>query len=149
MELSKYLAPEGLVVVNGSTKSATLEELAGVVADLVKVDVEKLNEAIQKREELMSTGIGSGLGIPHVRMEGISRPTMAVGISKGGINDYGSLDNKPVYIIVLIVVPQGQHETYIRLLAKTTDILRNEDLRRRLIDAKNPKEMYGILVEGK
>lgn len=149
MELSQYLSRECLLILNGKTKGAVLEELARALADSTGIEFEKLNLAIGKREELMSTGIGHGLGIPHVRMAEVSRPTMAVGVSPRGIGDYKSLDNKPVHIIVLIAVPEGQHEMYIHLLAQATEVLRHEDLRRRILQAKSVEELYELLVEGK
>lgn len=148
MELSKYLGPECVLILKGRTKGAVIEELARALTGKAKVDFDKLYAAILKREELMSTGIGNGLAIPHVRMGDVPRPTMAVGVSRDGIADYDSLDKKPVHIIVLIAVPEGQHDTYIRLLARATETLRDEQIRRRILDAPNPEELYKILVEG-
>ena len=97
----------------------------------------------------MSTGIGHGLAIPHVRMKDVKAAAMGVGISRSGITDYQSLDGKPVHIIVLIVAPEGQHETYIRLLAQAADVFRHEDLRRATIEAEDTAESYRILTRGK
>ena len=73
-----------------------------------ELDQKQLQDAITEREEMMSTGIGHGLAIPHVRLPGLKVPSMAVAICPSGINDYESLDGKPVYILVLIAAPQGQ-----------------------------------------
>jgi mannitol/fructose-specific phosphotransferase system IIA component (Ntr-type) len=139
MELSKYLGPESVLILKGRTKGAVLEELARALTGKAKVDFDKLYAAILKREELMSTGIGNGLAIPHVRMGDVPRD---------GVTDYDSLDKKPVHIIVLIAVPEGQHETYIRLLARATETLHDEQIRRRILEAPNPEELYKILIEG-
>ncbi len=150
MEISQCLKPECVLKLAGSTKIEALDELTTVLADSdPSVDREALSTAIWKREEMMSTGIGHGVAIPHVRMAGVTAAAMAVGISRRGIADYKSLDGKMVHIIVLIVAPEGQHETYIRLLAQAADVFRHEDLRRAMIEAKDPVDSYRILTRGK
>ena len=146
MKLSDYLAGECIVILKASTKVETLDELAHVLADHAGLDFGQLRGEIQTREELMSTGIGHGLAIPHVRMPGAARASIAVGVSAAGISDYKSLDEKPVHIIVLIVAPQGQHETYIRLLAMVTDVLRHEELRERILQATSGEELARIMI---
>ena len=147
MKLSKYLTPQCLVLLNGSTKEAVLKELSDVLAEQLNRDSEDLEKDIWKREDLMSTGIGNGLAIPHIRIAGISRPALAVGVSAGGISDYVSLDNKPVHIIVLIAAPEGQHDTYIRLLAAVTDVLHHDDLRQKMLEVEQPDQLRELFVE--
>ena len=147
MELGSYLTAECVVLLNAPSKGEALEELGGVLAESIgAVSKEELTAAVLKREELMSTGIGHGLGIPHVRLPQLKAAAMAVGISTTGIADYQSLDDHPVHIIVLIAAPQGEHELYIRLLGKVTDVLRQKDLRRSIIDAGDSSRIYGILT---
>ena len=134
----------------GSTKAEVLDELVIVLADSDQsIDREQLSAAVWKREEMMSTGIGHTVAIPHVRMAGVTAAAMAVGVSHRGIADYKSLDGKLVHIIVLIVAPAGQHDTYIRLLAQAADVLRHEDLRQAMIEAKDPAKVYSILTGSK
>ena len=147
MELLDHLKPECLVILKESTKQAALNELATVAAEQSGIDLATLETAIAKREELMSTGIGNGLAIPHVRLSAAKSATLAVGVTAGGIADYQSLDEKPVHIVVLIIAPQGQHDTYIRLLAKVTDVLRHEDMRARVLQAADADQLYRIFKE--
>lgn len=150
MEISQCLKPQCVLNLAGSTKAEVLDELVTVLADSDQnMDREQLSAAVWKREEMMSTGIGHTVAIPHVRMAGVTAAAMAVGISQRGIADYKSLDGELVHIIVLIVAPAGQHDTYIRLLAQAADVLRHEDLRRDMIEAKDPAKTYGILTGGK
>lgn len=150
MEISQCLKPECVLKLAGSTKIEVLDELTIVLADSdPSVDREALSAAVWKREEMMSTGIGHGVAIPHVRMAGVTAAAMAVGISRRGIADYKSLDGKMVHIIVLIAAPEGEHDTYIRLLAQAADVFRHEDLRRAMIEAKDPVDSYRILTCGK
>jgi len=147
MKISDYLAPERVIFLKSTTKADALEELIQAAKNFSEnITLEELRKAVWEREEMMSTGIGQGIGIPHVRLPGLEKITMAVGISREGIADYESLDNKPVHVIVLIAVPQGQHELYIRLLAEIVGILKREDIRRAIIEAKDASEAYKILT---
>jgi len=148
MKISDYLAPERVIFLKSTTKADALEELIQAAKNFSEnITLEELRKAVWEREEMMSTGIGQGIGIPHVRLPGLEKITMAVGISREGIADYESLDNKPVHVIVLIAVPQGQHELYIRLLAEIVGILKREDLRRAIIEAKDASEAYRLLTQ--
>ena len=147
MRIADHLTANRVVVIEATTKAQALDALMNVLARSVpRINREALAEALWKREGLMSTGIGTGLAIPHVRMAGVSEVAMAVGVSRAGIADYESLDNQPVHIILLIVAPQGQHEAYIRLLALVTEVLKDAETRRSLTDACEPDKVYAILT---
>jgi len=149
MTVAEFLTPERTLLLSASTKDEALDELMDcLVATGLEVDRETLAAAVRKREKLMSTGIGQGIAVPHVRLPGVSRMNMAVGVSREGIADYESLDAEPVRIIVLIVAPQGDHEGYIRLLASTTDVLKQPELRRAVIEADDATQVYRILTGG-
>ena len=90
------------------TKADALSELVDLIAERRPIpDAAVIKEKILAREELMSTGIGLGIGVPHVRLDHLKHPLAAVGISRVGIADYGSLDDQPVRIICMILVPVG------------------------------------------
>ena len=147
MELSSYLTGERVVLLKGKTKSEALGELVEIAAAAdAKIDKAALLAAIQRREEMMSTGIGQGLGVPHVRLKQASDPIVAVGISRDGIADYTSLDNQPVHIVLLIIAPAGQHEVYIRLLAKAAEVFKDEERRKAIVEADDPAKVYDILT---
>ncbi|HPS53610.1 MAG TPA: PTS sugar transporter subunit IIA, partial [Phycisphaerae bacterium] len=112
-----------------------LTELATMLAEQLKYDAAAMVNAVFEREGLMSTGIGHGLAVPHVRLEGLAEPALAVSVQPAGISDYESLDSMPVAVIVLIAAPAGQHEMYIRLLAQVADVLKRDELREKVIAA--------------
>jgi nitrogen PTS system EIIA component len=146
MKLKQYLKKENVFVAESVTKAEVLKESATVCADSTGLDGETLLDAINHREKLMSTGIGQGLGIPHVRLAGIKHPALTVAICPGGIKDYTGMDTKPVNIVVLIAAPQGQHETYIRLLAAVVEVLNQPELREKVLTAETPQDAYKILI---
>ncbi len=149
MELKEYITEQQIVFCSASSKDKVLGELGGVLSEATGFDNDKMLAAILRREKLMSTGMGQGLAIPHVRLRGLKRAALAVGLCRSGITDYESLDNEPIYIVVLIAAPEGQHETYIRLLAEVVDVLKRPDLRRKIIAAEETTEIYQILTGSK
>ncbi len=146
MKLSDYLTSDRVVVLRGTSKTDALRELAEIVSRGNGLDAAKVERAIWERERLMSTGIGNGLAIPHVRLAGLSAPRIAVGVAPAGIADYDSLDGQPVCILVLILAPQGQHDTHIRLLARVADVLKHPQQARTIVAAQDPQLIYQILV---
>lgn len=149
MNLSEYLSRHQVILLTGSSKKEALEQLMDLMAgEIENVSRKELARAVWKREEIMSTGIGSGLGVPHVRMEGLHRAHIAIGVSHQGLGDYESLDQEPVHVVVLIAAPAGEHETYIRLLATTADVLKNDTLRDRILTTTDEDEIYRIFTEG-
>jgi len=149
MELSDYLTRDRVIILKSDTKPAVIDELIDVLTSCLEgVTRGQLAESINKREDLMSTGIGLGIAVPHVRLEGLSHAFVAVGISREGIPDYESIDGEPAHIIVLIVAPQGRHELYIKLLATVVGLLKKSSLRSRITEAETSFEIYTALING-
>jgi len=148
MKLSEYLSTDRVVLLTAKTKEEALHQLVeALVADGVGADRDELETAIRRREQLMSTGIGNGLAIPHVRLPGLRRAAIAIGISREGLPDYESLDGEPIRIVVMIVAPEGEHETYVRLLAKVMDAMKQTDLREAILASPDGKQAFALLTE--
>jgi PTS system nitrogen regulatory IIA component len=148
MRISDCLTSDRVVILQGATKSAVLEEMIDTMSGCLEgISREQLAEAVYMREGMMSTGIGLGIAIPHVRLEGISEACAAVGVSRGGIADYESIDGEPVRIVVLIVAPQGRHDLYIKLLAKFVALLKESSLSSRIIEAETADDIYSVLTD--
>lgn len=147
MDIKDLLVPERIITLKETTKQAALTRLVRVLARTEEVSKEKeLAKAIHDRERILSTGIGSGIAIPHAKIGSVSRFVAAVGISKAGI-PFDSLDFKPAHIVVMIAGPEQQNETYLRILARFTSVLKPEDTRQRIIDAKDSKMVLEIFNE--
>ena len=105
-------------------------------------------KAIHDRERILSTGIGQGIAIPHAKIASVTKFVAAIGISKTGV-DFDSLDDKPAHIIVMIAGPEGQSEEYLRILSRFTAVLKNEQVRNRVIEAKKSDQVMAILRESR
>ncbi len=132
--LSKILSPERVVFLEDCGKENALQTLCAALATSPMVpDEAELSEAIFRREELMSTGIGFGIGVPHVRLPSVKDIVMALGIARKPLADYQSLDEVPVQIICMVAAGSSQHPEYIRTLSVLSSRLRGESVRKALI----------------
>ena len=92
----------------------------------------------------MSTGIGFGIGIPHASTDMIDAVIGAFGRSKAGVN-FDALDNQPVNLVMLFLVPQGQFQKHLHTLDKIAKVLHKKEFRKALEDAGDATEMYQII----
>jgi fructose-specific phosphotransferase system IIA component len=105
---------------------------------------EAVSAVVKKRETSMSTGIGFGIGIPHASTDLIYEVVGAFGRSKKGVN-FDALDNQPVNLVMLFLVPQGQFQKHLHTLASIAKLLHNKDFRQALEAAPDPKAMMEII----
>jgi nitrogen PTS system EIIA component len=111
-------------------------------------DPTAFREAIRHREELMSTGIGGGVGVPHARLIGIDEVRVAAACSPLPIADYEAIDGAPVQMVFLIMAGAGQHQQHIRLLSDIARIVKDADLRQVLLASRTPMEFHRRLTTG-
>ena len=144
--IKDLLNPDRVLLFDTTSKKEALTYLIDSLADTPEVkNKNKLNEEIFRRERLMSTGIGMGIGIPHVRLESVEDILMAVGISKSAIEDYESLDGKPVRMIFMVAAGKDQHTEHIKAIAAISSKLKDEHLRKSLLEAKNNTTVFNLL----
>ena len=99
---------------------------------------------VKKRESSMSTGIGFGIGIPHASTDLIQEVVGALGRSTAGI-DFDALDNQPVNLVMLFLVPQGQFQKHLHTLANIAKLLHIKEFRQELEQAPDAATMYAII----
>ena len=148
MKLTELLREDLISVdLQAADKESVIEELVGI---LVKAggakDRDAVIKAVHDREELMSTGIGQGIGIPHAKTEAVERLVAVFGKSERGV-DFNALDNKPVHIFFLLLSPEDQSGPHVKVLARISRLLKHSDFRQALLDAKSSKEVMDIIRE--
>jgi PTS system nitrogen regulatory IIA component len=141
------LLPDRVMVMESADKDAVLTKLVDALATspLVK-NRDGLLKGILAREELMSTGIGFGVGVPHVRIDSVSDLVMAVAVCKKPISSYASLDNKPVHIVCMLAARPDQHAKYIRTLSAVSSCLKDAATRKKIIASDDPAFIYSQLM---
>ena len=106
-------------------KDEAFEELADAFCQAAHLNIrEDVLDAIRERERKMSTGIQKGIAVPHGRIGAIDKVYGILGISRQGI-DYDALDDKPVYLLFMILAPQTESELHLRILKRLAEMLQN------------------------
>jgi len=144
--LSEIVPAEAVLLdLKPGSKEETIRTLAVAMASARKdVDAAKAVAAVMKREALSSTGLGSGVAIPHGRVEGLVRPAAALGRSTEGL-DFRSLDGKPVHLVFLILSPPHDEGAHLHILEKISSLFLSDYLRDRLTTAATPEEILEVL----
>ena len=101
-------------------------------------------EAVMAREATRSTGIGSGIAIPHGKCGAVTELIMAIGIAREPI-DFDSIDDKPVQIIVLLISPPDQTGPHIQALARISRIMLDEEFKQKLSSAQTAEQAFELL----
>ena len=102
--------------------------------------------AAMERERLGSTGVGTGVALPHARLEGIDRVYAVFARLETAI-DYDAIDERPVDLVMLLLAPSDAGGAHLRALAKVSRMLRRQDMRQRLRAAPNAESLFTILTE--
>lgn len=118
--------------LTASSKEGAISELARLLGRSIGTDPDPIRRVLGERERLASTGVGSGVAIPHGRLGVIPGLRAALAIHRAGIH-FEAIDGEPVHIFVAIVGPDSDPSAHLRLLARTSRILREESARRALI----------------
>ena len=95
----------------------------------------------------MSTAIGRGIAIPHVRLGSITDLVVSVGISKTDITDFQPLDDEPVRLLFMIGAAYHQHAYYLQTLAFFSARFKNQNLRASLIAAETLQDAHTLLTK--
>ncbi|HEX8906446.1 MAG TPA: PTS sugar transporter subunit IIA, partial [Longimicrobiaceae bacterium] len=129
MLLTELLTPERVKVpLSARSKDAVLEELVGVLADAGAVaDPAAVLRAVHQREEMLSTGIGGGVAIPHGKVDGVGELVMAAGIASEPM-DFAALDGQPVRLFFLLVGPESAAGMHVKALSRISRLVRRDDL---------------------
>ncbi|MEW5766547.1 MAG: PTS sugar transporter subunit IIA [bacterium] len=148
MTLSKFI-DKSLIEVNlaSSSKEEAISKLVDRIDRRTKiVDKKKVLDELLEREKGMSTGIGEGVALPHVRTSNVSKISIALGISKEGI-EFNSFDGKPAHLIFLLLGPNSDNENYLTMMAQITKLVCTERKREKLLQARDPKEVIQFIIE--
>ena len=148
MNLGDILSPRQIVPdLKATNRWEAIDELIACLVESGKVlpeHREAITQVVKKRETSMSTGIGFGIGIPHASTELITEVVASFGRSKGGVN-FDSLDNQPVHLVTLFLVPAGQFQKHLHTLAGIAKVLRRDDFLKALESAPDAAAMMKII----
>lgn len=148
MRLADVLREDYIITdLKAKKKQELLDEMVMDIASKVNgLEREKVLKALIEREKLGTTGIGHGVAIPHGKVKGLNEIKVFFGRSKKGV-DYESMDNMPVHLFFMIVVPENSAAAHLKILASISHLLKNQDFRLKLMKAADSSEIYRIIAE--
>jgi len=148
MKILDLLKKEAIIVdLKATDKMGVIEELITPISRITQTDQNELVRVIMNRERLGSTGIGSGIGIPHGKLKELPSLVLGFGSSRKGV-DFDTIDGKRAYIFFLLLTPEDATGLHLKLLARISRILKNDLFRQQLKDARNVDEVYAVIQSG-
>ncbi|MFT4997117.1 MAG: PTS system nitrogen regulatory IIA component [Flavobacteriales bacterium] len=148
MQLQVLLSPaRTLFGAAGSSKKRVIESAANFLAAQNKsLNADELFRNIIEREQLGSTAIGEGMAIPHCRMKNCSRALGAL-IKLDNPVDFEAIDQQPVDILFVLLVPEEEHDQHLKILAEIAGLFSKAEFRDEIRASANSQEMYDIALK--
>ncbi|MCE5255671.1 MAG: PTS sugar transporter subunit IIA [Spirochaetaceae bacterium] len=148
IQIQNIISPARIIFLNETKKHDALVKLSENLATAPQIkNKQELTSEILRREDLMSTAIGRGIAIPHVRLSSITDLVVSVGISKCDIVDFQSLDDIPVRLLFMIAAAYNQHAYYLQTLSFFSARLKVAELRDSLLGCMSAQDAYELLVK--
>ena len=148
MILGQVFNPKTICVnLESEEKEEVFEELVEKLIEL-KPNLNRQNilSAIYERENLMSTGIKEGIAVPHGKTDEIDEVVGVLGISRKGI-DYDALDNKPVYLVFLLLSSKSNAEFHLRVLRHLSTVIETSGFTSELMEQKTAEDAYQVICK--
>ena len=146
MLLTDLVAPNAIIPalkVNG--KKQVLQELAGKAAELSGQSERTIFEILQQREKLGSTGVGSGIAIPHGKLPRLAKLFGLFARLERPV-DFEALDGQPVDLVFLLLAPETAGADHLKALARVARLLRDADVARKLRHSRDAEALYAVLA---
>lgn len=147
MLLTDLLSPDRIQVPLAAVdKAGTLRELTQLLATRGAVDPAPILAAVLAREQVLSTGIGHGIAIPHAKVPGMEGLSLVAGSQPSGV-PFEALDGEPVRLFFLLIGPESAAGLHVKALSQIARLVRREAVREELIAAPTAAAFHQILIE--
>ena len=147
MDIADLLSPDGIVLRGGaSSKRQALHAVAEAFASATGMEAERTFEALLEREALGSTGLGSGVAVPHARLRDIERVT-GVFVRLDTPVAFDAVDDRPVDLLFALFAPPKDGAEHLRALAAVSRALRSSELREQLRQARTTDAVRALFVK--
>ena len=128
MNIADLLAPDAVIpALKAQSKKQLLQELAARAHGLTRVSERRILETLIERERLGTTGVGSGIAIPHGRMSEVKAITGIFARLDGAI-DYEAVDSQPVDLVFMLLAPENAGADHLKALARVSRLLRDKGI---------------------
>jgi len=146
MQMLDVLSDESIQTTLAATeKLGVLEELTLPMARTARLEHRAIVGVLLEREQLGSTGIGGGVGIPHGKLVELEKPLLGFGLSQAGV-EFDAIDQMPVHLFFILLTPSNATGTHLGLLARISRLLKDEAVKKRLLQADSPDAVRFIIA---
>lgn len=146
MELTDILTVDSVLAsLKVTSKKQALQALSEKAAAITHIDEREIFETLLQRERLGSTGVGSGVAIPHGKLTGLRQIVRVFARLERPI-DFEALDDQPVDLIFLLLAPEGAGADHLKALARIARVLRNSSIIKKIRDTPDREALYSLLV---
>lgn len=147
MQLSDIISEKMVFAeFEGKSKKQVLLEACNILADAYQLNNQELFELIIERERLGSTGVGRGVAIPHVRIDGINRP-LGVFLKLKNAIDFDSVDGQAVDLIFALLAPEDSGTEHLKALSIVSRTLKDREFCNSIKSISNSEKLYQALIE--
>ncbi len=148
MTLDEFLLPNGVFTqLHAGSKKQVLSEIAHKVSEDLGLEPRAICQALAERERLGSTGVGEGVALPHAKVEGLERLSVAFARLNDPV-DFDAADDEPVDLIAALLMPndETQQSEYLKVLSKISRRLKDENLREKIRGADSGSAIFALLT---
>lgn len=128
----------------------TKQDLINNMVDMIKESVPQIDKELAvknllEKEGVFSTGVGGGIAIPHAVVPSIDRTYLSIAQLKCGI-DYKSVDNQPVFVVFMLISPEGKTHEHIKLLARIARLCFRHEFVEKMKSAPDSHALYDLIM---
>ena len=135
-----------LLIQNPTSKKMVFDKICDKAYEIYNIEKNLLLSNLIKREKIGSTTIGNGIAIPHIQSNKIIKPSCIITILSKGL-DFEALDNNPVDLLVLLILPEISKPMNLQILAQVSRLLRNFEITDKLRGCKSEEGAFAIISQ--
>jgi nitrogen PTS system EIIA component len=143
--ISSLLSPASILLKFSTTSKKRLFEHVGLLFENThNVERGKVFDSLFARERLGSTGLGSGVAVPHGRIKGLKSAVAAV-VQLDTPIAFDSSDGQPVSLLIFLLVPENATEEHLEILSEVAELLSDEGIRQTLLTSNDAQQLHKVL----
>jgi PTS system nitrogen regulatory IIA component len=147
-DIADLVTPRGVIAqLRAPTKRQVLQELARRAATMTGLTDKRIYDALAERERLGTTGIGTGIAIPHCRLPELTRLCGMFARLERPV-PFEAIDDQPVDLVFLLLAPSEAGAEHLKALARVSRLLRDRAMCEKLRGANSADALYALLTGG-
>jgi len=147
-DIADLITPRGVIAqLRAPTKRQVLQELARRASTMTNIPDKRIYEALTERERLGTTGIGTGIAVPHCRLPELTRLHGMFARLERPV-PFEAIDDQPVDLVFLLLAPADAGAEHLKALARVSRLLRDKAMCEKLRGANSADALYALLTGG-